>query len=109
MLIIIELIAMQKLKNIHPGEVLKEEFLVPLNITAYKLSKDLAIPQTRVSGIIKGTRRITADTALRLSHYFGNSPKFWLGLQDDYDLEAESENIQTTLQTLKRYPDSNAA
>lgn len=80
---------MAKLKNIHPGEVLLEEFLIPLNITAYKLSKDVEIPQTRISQIIKGNRRVTADTALRLSKYFGNSAKFWLGLQDDFDLEEE--------------------
>lgn len=80
---------MEKLYNIHPGEILIEEFLKPMNITAYRLSKDLEIPQTRISQIIKGKRRITADTALRLSSYFGNSAKFWLGLQDDYDLEEE--------------------
>ena len=67
---------MKKLKNIHPGEILQEEFLIPLEISAYKLSKDIGIPQTRVSAIIKGNRRITADTALRLSKYFGNSAKF---------------------------------
>ncbi|MBS1494583.1 MAG: HigA family addiction module antidote protein [Bacteroidetes bacterium] len=78
---------MRKLKNIHPGEILKEEFLLPLEITAYKLSKDIAIPQTRISEIIKGKRGISADTALRLSKYFGNSAKFWLGLQKDFDLE----------------------
>ena len=76
---------MNKLNNIHPGEILNEEFLIPLKISAYKLSKDLEIPQTRISQIIKGKRRITADTALRLSSYFGNSAKFWLGLQDDFD------------------------
>jgi addiction module HigA family antidote len=81
---------MARLRNIHPGEILLEEFLTPLGISAYKLSKDIAIPQTRISEIIRGNRRITADTALRLSRYFGNSPKFWLGLQDDYDLEEES-------------------
>jgi antitoxin HigA-1 len=80
---------MTKLKNIHPGEVLSEEFLMPFGISAYKLAKDIGIPQTRVSEILKGNRRITADTALRLSKYFGNSAKFWLGLQDDYDLEEE--------------------
>jgi antitoxin HigA-1 len=80
---------MAKLKNIHPGEVLLEEFIIPFNITAYKLAKDTGIPQTRISEIIKGNRRITADTALRLSKYFGNSAKFWLGLQDDFDLEEE--------------------
>lgn len=80
---------MATLKNIHPGEVLAEEFLLPFKISAYKLAKDTSIPQTRVSEIIKGNRRITADTALRLSKYFGNSAKFWLGLQDDFDLEEE--------------------
>ena len=78
---------MKKLKNIHPGEVLNKEFLIPFRVTAYRLSKDIGIPQTRTSEIINGNRRITADTALRLSKYFGNSPKFWLGLQDDYDIE----------------------
>ncbi len=80
---------MAKLKNIHPGEILLEEFLVPMDISAYKLSKDTGIPQTRISQIIKGNRRITADTAIRFSRYFGNSAKFWLGLQDDYDIEEE--------------------
>lgn len=80
---------MKKLRNISPGEILLEEFLVPLEISQYRLSKDLEIPQTRISEIIKGNRRISADTAVRLSAYFGNSPKFWLGLQDDYDIENE--------------------
>lgn len=80
---------MKRLNNIHPGEVLLEEFLKPLGISAYRLSKDLNIPQTRVSQIIKEKRKITADTALRLSKYFGNSAQFWLGLQNDYDLEVE--------------------
>ncbi len=70
---------MAKLKNIHPGEILQEEFLIPLKTSAYKLARDIGIPQTRISKIIKGNRKITADTALRLSKYFGNSPKFWLG------------------------------
>jgi len=83
---------MQKPPNIHPGEVLLEEFLIPMAISQYKLAKDLMISQTRVSEIVKRKRRITADTALRLSKYFGTSAKFWLGLQDDYDLE-ESENL----------------
>jgi len=92
---------MTKLKNIHPGEVLAEEFLKPLNITAYKLAKDIEIPQTRISEIVKGNRRITADTALRLSKYFGSSAKFWLGLQDDFDIEAEMSAKSTTLETIK--------
>ena len=99
---------MERLPNIHPGEILQEEFLVPLNITAYRLSKDIGIPQTRVSEILKGNRRITADTALRLSYYFGNSPKFGLGLQDDYDLEEEMTSKQKELETIKRFGKSAA-
>lgn len=88
---------MAKLSNIHPGEILNEEFLKPLKITAYRLSKDICIPQTRTSQIIKGKRRITADTALRLSKYFGNSTRFWLGLQNDYDIEEEMNKLGETL------------
>ncbi len=93
---------MDKLANIHPGEILLEEFLRPLEITAYRLSKDTDIPQTRISQIIKGKRRITADTALRFSSYFGNSAKFWLGLQDDYDIEEEKENKEELLIKIKK-------
>lgn len=100
---------MNKLENIHPGEVLKLEFLEPLEITVYRLSKDLNIPQTRISEIVKGRRRITADTALRLSKYFGNSAKFWLGLQDDYDIEEEREEKQAELDEIKTYENKNVA
>ena len=92
---------MARLKNIHPGEILSEEFLIPLNISAYKLSKDIEIPQTRISEIVKGNRRITADTALRLSKYFGNSAKFWLGLQDDFDIEEEIAAKGSVLKSIK--------
>ncbi|MEI9944799.1 MAG: HigA family addiction module antitoxin [Chitinophagaceae bacterium] len=92
---------MTKLKNIHPGEVLMEEFLIPLKISAYRLSKDIDIPQTRISEIVKRNRRITADTALRLSKYFGNSAKFWLGLQDDFDIEEEKNAKSTILNSIK--------
>lgn len=78
-----------------------EEFLLPLNISAYKLSKDIGIPQTRISEIVKGNRRVTADTALRLSKYFGNSAKFWLGLQDDFDIEEETIAKGTMLKSIK--------
>ena len=94
---------MFKLKNIHPGEVLQEEFLRPMNISAYRLAKDIGIPQTRVSEIIKGNRRITADTAIRLSNYFGNSARFWLGLQNDYDLEEELGKKQKEFELIKNY------
>jgi len=93
---------MEKLSNIHPGEILLEEFLKPLNISAYRLSKDLGIPQTRTSEIIKGHRSITADTAIRLSYYFGNSAKFWLGLQNDFDLEEEKKSKAPQFKQIKR-------
>ncbi len=91
---------MELLPNIHPGEVLREEFLAEFNLTAYRLAQDLGIPQTRLSEILKHKRRITADTALRLGRYFGNSPKFWLGLQNDYDLEEEQRNHATELERI---------
>ena len=99
---------MKKLRNIHPGEILQEEFLIPLGLSAYRLSKDIGIPQTRISEIIKGNRRITADTALRLSKYFGNSAKFWLGLQDDFDIEEEGYLKFRELELIEQYQ-SNAA
>lgn len=94
---------MKKLKNIHPGEILLEEFLIPLDISAYRLAKDIGIPQTRVSEIVKGNRRITADTALRLAKYFGNSAKFWLGIQDDFDIEEERHQKKDELGAIKQY------
>jgi addiction module HigA family antidote len=92
---------MEKLPNIHPGEVLKEEFLDPMGISAYRLAKDTGIPQTRVADVIHGRRRVTADTALRLGKYFGVSARFWLGLQDDYDLE---EQLETKEEEIERIP-----
>ena len=94
---------MKKLRNIHPGEILQEEFLIPLGVSAYKLSKDIGIPQTRVSEILKGNRRVTADTALRLSKYFGNSAKFWLGLQDDFDIEKEEKLKSKEFESIEHY------
>ncbi len=99
---------MERLINIHPGEILLEEFLIPLNISAYRLSKDLGIPQTRISQIIKGKRRITADTALRLSIYFGTSPKFWLGLQNDFDIEEEKINNKKAFRNIRSIRKENA-
>jgi addiction module HigA family antidote len=93
---------MEKLKNIHPGEVLMEEFLAPMKISAYRLSNDIKIPQTRISEIIKGRRRVTADTAIRLSNYFGNSAKFWLGLQDDFDLEEALKEKVDEFKSIKK-------
>jgi addiction module HigA family antidote len=99
---------MKSLKNIHPGEILLEEFLIPMEISAYRLAKETFLPQTRISEIIKGKRRITADTALRLSKYFGTSPSFWLGLQDDYDLEEELNHKKAELENIKPLKDNAA-
>lgn len=99
---------MKKLRNIHPGEVLQEEFLTPMGITAYRLSKDIFIPQTRISEILKGRRRITADTALRLSIYFGTTARFWLGLQDDFDIEEQQRLLKKELGAIKKFDNSAA-
>ena len=93
---------MEKIINIKPGEILLEEFLKPLKITAYRLSKDTGMPATRVSQILKGNRRITADTALRLSKYFGNSTDFWMGIQDEFDLREEMQRIGTELNKIPK-------
>lgn len=92
-----------RLNNIHPGEILLEEFLKPLGISAYRLSKETFLPQTRISAIIKGRRRVTADTALRLSKFFGTSAKFWLGLQVDYDLEQEMLMNEKELNSIMKF------
>lgn len=99
---------MKRLKNIHPGKVLLEEFLKPMGVSAYKLSKDTGIPQTRSSAIIKGNRAVIADTALRLSKYFGVLAKFWLGLQDDFDIEETTHSLKNALNSIQRF-EGNAA
>ena len=82
-----------KLGLIHPGEVLREDFLIPMNLTVYRLSKSIGVPQTRIAEILKGDRGITADTALRLARFFGTSAQLWLNLQHHYELEkAETHN-----------------
>lgn len=78
---------MKRLPNIHPGEILKEDFLDPMGISAYRLSKDTGLSETRISQIVHGKRSVTAETALILSLYFGTSADFWLNLQNHYDLE----------------------
>lgn len=100
---------MKMLKNIHPGEILDKEFIKPMNLTAYRLAQATKISQTRISEIIKGKRRITADTALRLAKYFGNSPQFWLGLQDDYDLEEEQKTLNSELRSIRTFKFVNVA
>ena len=91
---------MERIPSITPGEILVEEFLRPLNLTAYRLAKDTNVPATRISQIIKGNRKITADTALRFSKYFGNSADFWLGIQDEYDLREEKRKIAKELEKI---------
>lgn len=82
---------MEKLANVHPGEVLREEFLVPLNITPYRLAKAIGVQQSRIEAILDGKRSITVDTAIRLSRFFHTTPQFWLNLQTAYALEEELE------------------
>ena len=93
----------KKLDLISPGTILQEEFMEPLGITAYRLSKEIKVQQTAVSQIIKGSRRISVDMALRFSRYFGNSAQFWLNLQNYYDLESEMEKKNNLLNEITPY------
>jgi addiction module HigA family antidote len=87
----------KKLDPIHPGEILLEEFLEPMGITQYRLAKDISVPARRINEIVHGKRRISADTALRLSKYFGTTERFWMNLQTRYDLEIEKDRLGTRL------------
>lgn len=87
----------KKIKPIHPGEILMEEFLMPFKISQYRLAKDIDVAPRRVNEIIHGSRAISADTALRLGKYFKTSPQFWLNLQSRYDLAVESEELNSIL------------
>ncbi len=89
--------ATEKLPLIHPGKILFEEFLEPMNISQYRLAKDISVPPRRINEIVKEKRGITADTALRLSRYFGTSPEFWMNLQDHYELELQQEVLADRL------------
>jgi antitoxin HigA-1 len=82
-----------KVAPIHPGEILLEEFLRPLDLSQYRLAKDVSVPARRINEIVRGTRAVTADTALRLARYFGTSERFWLNLQSRYDLEVEKDRL----------------
>lgn len=97
----------EALHNVHPGEVLREEFLLPLDVSAYGLAKAIGVSQTRVSEILHGKRSISAETALRFARFFGTHPKFWLGLQEDYDLEEQQRALATKLEAIT--PWKNAA
>ena len=93
---------MNKINPILPGEILEEDFLKPLGITAYRLSKEIGISATRISEILKGSRKITIDTALRLSKYFGNSVEFWVGIQNEYEIRVEKELLEKQLKKYTR-------
>ena len=88
----------KKLAPVHPGEVLLEEFLEPMEITQYRLAKDIAVPPRRINEIVHGTRAVSADTALRLARYFGTSERFWLNLQAQYDLDVEHDRIEDRIE-----------
>jgi len=87
----------KKIKPIHPGEILSEEFLKPFGITQYRIAKDISVSPRRINEIVRGLRAVTADTALRLGKYFNISPQFWLNLQSHYDLEIETDTLAKIL------------
>lgn len=95
--IIIEVKKMKKIAPVHPGEILNEEFLKPMDISQNKLGRDLGVSPRRINEIVHGKRSVTADTALRLSTYFGNSASFWLGLQMDYDLDVAEDTLSSRI------------
>lgn len=93
----------QRLQNIHPGEVLREEFLIPLGISQYRLAKEIGVTEARISAICLGKRAITADTALRLAAFFGTTSGFWLGMQADYDTEEAAKELSGVLSQIHRF------
>lgn len=99
----------QLLRNVHPGEVLVEEFLKPLGVTRYQLAKRVRVPLTRIAEICRRRRAITADTALRLARFFGTSSKFWLGLQEDYDLEEELRARRREIEKIEPFAEGSPA
>jgi addiction module HigA family antidote len=99
----------KKLKPIHPGEILMEEFLRPIGISQYRLAKDISVPPRRINEIVHGRRSVTADTALRFGRFFGMSPQFWLNLQTRYDLEVTEDALGNRLEKEVHRHESNAA
>ena len=99
----LQTITNEKLPNIHPGEILKEEFLSPMNVSAYRLAKEINVPETRISEIIRGKRAVTADTAIRFAKFFGTTAEFWLNLQNLYDLEEEENDHASEFEMIKMY------
>ncbi len=93
----------KKIPNAHPGEILNEEFLIPLNISMYRLAKDINVSAIRISEIVRGKRSITPDTAIRLGAYFKISPELWIGLQADYDMEETRDRKEAIVKQVKPY------
>ena len=93
----------ERLPPIHPGEILSEEFLVPLNVTQYRLAKAIGVDARRIHAIVHGERAITAETALLFSRFFGNSAEFWMGLQSQYDLETAADRLSERLDLVTAY------
>ena len=91
----------ESIPPVHPGEILMEEFLKPMGLSQNRMANDIGVPPRRINEIVLGKRRITADTALRLAHYFNMSPQFWLGLQMDYDLDLEENRLSAGLDKIK--------
>jgi antitoxin HigA-1 len=98
-----EAVQMNKIPNIHPGEILLEDFLKPMNITAYRLAKETRIDQTRISEILKGKRALSIDTVLRFAKFFGNSPEFWINIQNHYDLQEKKSRLAPELDLINTY------
>ena len=99
----------KKLKPIHPGEILMEEFLKPIGVSQYRLAKDISVPPRRINEIVHGRRSVTADTALRFGRFFGMSPQFWLNLQTRYDLEVTEDSLGNRLEKEVHRLESNEA
>ena len=93
----------ERLPPIHPGEILNEEFLLPMNLTQYRLAKALGVDPRRIHAIVHGERSITAETALLFSRFFGNSAEFWMGLQSQYDLEVTSDRLSQRLEMVEAH------
>ncbi len=99
----------ERIEPIHPGEILQEDFLIPMGISAYKLAKETFIDQNRISEIIRGKRSITIDTALRFAKFFGTTPEFWINIQTQYDMEIKKEELASELMKIHQLEFDNSS
>lgn len=97
--------AQRKFLNVHPGEILLEEFLKPMHISAYRLAKETGIPESKISDIVKGKRNITASISIKLGKFFELNPQFWIGIQNDHDIREESQKLAKQLTVMKTFRD----